>query len=124
MCKSYSSAVLIVWIAFLCLQQAHADQKPITEKYETALEYCSVYAQGTFIRALERKHFKTSARHHAAISPDKPGEGNARAKHEMIELVHAFPDQKPHELAVLGYARCINKFADSFWDYDNVAHQQ
>ena len=118
--RTYLSWIVLTWIVGQSLPDAHADQTQLTEKYSTAFDYCSTYAQGTFLRALERKHFQTSARAHAAIPKDNPGEGTAKVIHEMIELVYKFPDKKPHELAILGYARCINRFADSFWAYDNT----
>ncbi len=120
--KLYLSAVAIVSIACLSLPEAHGDEKPSTqgEKYKIALDFCGAYAVGTFNRALERKVYKSSAQHHAAVPQEKPGEGTAKKKHEMIEMVHAFPDKKPHELAILGYARCIDSFADSFWGYDDT----
>lgn len=118
--KSYLSAIVFLGVILLLLPPAYADKTPLTEKYKTAFEYCSIYAQGTFVRASERKYFKTSAAAHAAVEKDSPGEGTAKVKHEMIELVYAFPDKKPHELAILGYARCMGSFADSFWAYSDT----
>ena len=110
--------VAILLMGCLLLPQARADEGPLTENHKNALKICSAYAQGTFLRALERKHFKFSAQHHAAVQKDNPGEGTAKKIHEMIEIVYQFPKLKPHELAIVGYVRCMGNFADSFWAYE------